>query len=72
MVRGRTKNNATDSNKTLIVDLWRPTKRYVRAVVVRGTANAVVDGVILELYRSKTKGVTADTTVSQQKVLQSP
>jgi hypothetical protein len=36
----------TDGNKCLVTDVFRPQKRYVRAVVTRGTANAVIDGVI--------------------------
>lgn len=57
-----------DGNKLLITDLFRPTKRYVRAVVSRGTANAVIDGVLAELYRAANAAVSADATVSAQKI----
>lgn len=40
-----------DDNKIAIVDVHRPRKRYVRAVVERGTQNAVIDGVIAIQYR---------------------
>jgi hypothetical protein len=52
-----------DGNDLLITDLIRPTERYVRPVVDRGTANAVVDFVIAELYRSRDLPVTQDGTV---------
>lgn len=58
----------SDGNKMLILDVVRPQKRYVRCVVDRGTANAVVDGVIAELYNARVEAITADTTVSQQAI----
>lgn len=58
-----------DSNRALITDVIQPRKRYVRCVVVRGTANAVVDGVIAELYKARVAPIAADPSVSQQKVL---
>jgi hypothetical protein len=54
-----------DSNKLLLTDVIRPTKKWVRAVVVRGVANAAIDGVILELYRARRVPVVQDGTVSQ-------
>lgn len=39
-----------DSNKMLFVDVFKPQNRYVRAVVDRGTANAVIDGVLAIQY----------------------
>lgn len=33
-------------NNVLAVEILRPSKRYVRAKLVRGTANAVVDGIL--------------------------
>lgn len=33
-------------NAVLAVEILRPSKRYVRAKLVRGTANAVVDGIV--------------------------
>jgi hypothetical protein len=58
-----------DSNKTLILSLYRPQYRYIRAVVVRGTQNAVVDGVIAEQYLAANEPVTQDTSVSASKVV---
>ncbi len=55
---------ATDSdNKLLVVDVHRPSSRYIFARVKRGTANAVIDGVIAIQYRSKSVPVTQSSTV---------
>lgn len=61
-----------DDNDMLITDIIRPTKRYVRPVVERGTANAVIDGVIAELYRARDLPVTQDATVIEVVKLVSP
>lgn len=53
-----------DSNKLLICDVYRPKFRYLRAVVVRGTANAVINSVVAELYEPVTAPTTQDTSVS--------
>jgi hypothetical protein len=59
-----------DSNKMLILDVSNnnidPTKQYGRFVVTRGTANAVLDGLIAELYGVRSLPQSADTTVSAQ------
>jgi hypothetical protein len=62
----------TDGNKCLVTDVFRPQKRYVRAVVTRGTANAVIDGVIALQYSARVQPVTNDTTVKAAKLLISP
>ena len=57
-----------DSNKLLIVDVSRTqiTKRYMRVVVQRGTANAVIDGVVADQYQCRTVPQTqAGSTISQ-------
>ena len=61
-----------DANKCLVTEVFRPQERYVRAVVIRGTANAVIDGVIALQYSSRTKPTTNDTTVKATKLLISP
>ena len=60
-----------DSNKMLITDLFKPRKRYVRAVVERGTANAVVDAILLELYLPQMTPTPLDTTVSGRAIVNS-
>ncbi len=61
-----------DGNKCLVTDVYRPQKRYVRAVVTRGTANAIIDGVIALQYSTCVKPVTNDATVKAAKLLVSP
>jgi hypothetical protein len=61
-----------DSNKMLVCDVYRPVHRYLRAIVLRGTANAVIDCVIAELYEPITEPTLADTTVSKQSMTISP
>lgn len=51
-------------NKLLVLDIHRAAERYVRAVIVRGTADATVDGVIAILYGSRVLPVTSDSTVA--------
>lgn len=62
----------TDSNKMIIAEVNFPTKRYLRAVVDRGTANAVIDGVIVELFGAALRPVTKDSSVSVQHVVNCP
>ena len=54
-----------DSNKLLVLDIFRPQFRYVRPVVSRGTANAVVDFVLGILYNAHSLPITTQpSTVS--------
>lgn len=53
-------------NKALIVDVINPAGRYVFSRLKRGTANAVIDGCICELYNPRTIPVTADSSVLAQ------
>ena len=50
-------------NKLLVLDVVRPGKRYLRGDLVRATANAVVDGVFVIRYNSKTKPRTQGSDV---------
>lgn len=55
---------ASDADyKTLIVDVSKPTGRYIYATLGRGTANAVVCGILFELYDPYVLPVTADSNV---------
>lgn len=42
-----------DDNKLLIVDVYQPTKRYVRTQLTRATANSVYDGTLAIRYKAK-------------------
>ena len=55
-----------DSNKMLCLDVLRPGHRYIRAVVVRGTANAVLDSLVYIPYHLRAMPAPAyGSTVSQ-------
>lgn len=58
-------------NKLLISDVVRPNKRYVFPRLKRGTANAVVDGILAIQYRTGDLPVTQGSTVLAQ-ALSSP
>lgn len=52
-----------DSNDIALLEVSKPTKRYVRCVVERGTENAVIESVTAALYSAAEKPVTQDATV---------
>jgi hypothetical protein len=55
---------ATDAdNKLMIVDVIRPSKRYVFASLTRTTANAVVDSITAIQYNSRSVDVSQGSTV---------
>lgn len=62
----------TDNNKTHALDIYRPQKRYLKAIVTRATGNVVIDGVFAILYKSSKKPISQGTTVQSNKVLVSP
>jgi hypothetical protein len=67
-----------DSNKLFALDIYAPQQRYVRPLIVRGTANAVVDGIFALQYQGAKLGygLTAspafDATFKALAVLASP
>ncbi len=62
----------SDSNGCVLLDIFRPQQRYLTPVVLRGTGNAVIDGVFAILYRGRNKPVALDATVAARTVLASP
>jgi hypothetical protein len=58
-----TATETTADDKLLILDVIRPGKRYVRADLVRATANVVVDGIIAYRYNARTIPTTQNTDV---------
>ncbi|WP_437231067.1 hypothetical protein SH661x_002311 [Planctomicrobium sp. SH661] len=54
-----------DGNKLLVIDIWQPSKNYVRPVVVRGTANAVIDGVFAIQYNARSLPTSMSTSVKE-------
>jgi hypothetical protein len=61
-----------DSGKTLISDAYRPGYAYVRPVVERGTANAVIQCVVGDFYLAQIEPVTPDATNSATTVTAYP
>jgi len=51
-----------EDNMVLVLEVIKPTDRYVRCVVDRGTANAVIDGVIAIQYNARNVPTTQDAT----------
>lgn len=58
----------TSDNDLLVLDIYRPSERYVRPVITRATANAVIDGVIAIQYGARELPTTndADTVASTE------
>lgn len=61
-----------DSNKLLVVDIYKPQLRFLKPVVLRATANAVINCVIAILYKGLKGPVVNDATLSQIRSLVSP
>ena len=63
----------SDSDQVIILDIVRPRERYVRAVLERGTANAVIDGIVAIQYNPRKLPTTQDaTTVQTSLTVESP
>ena len=62
----------TDDNKISILDIVRPTRRFVQLVIKRATQNAVVDYAWYELYGPRKLPVVKDANVSAQEIWVSP
>ena len=62
-----------DDNQCIILDLYKPVERYIRAVLERATQNAVIDGIVAKQYLPRVKPTTHDSaTVQEAKMLVSP
>lgn len=63
----------TDDNKVWVLDIYRPTKRFVKCIVNRATANTTIDSVMAELYEPRNIPAVNDvTTVLGSKLLVEP
>ncbi len=51
-----------DDNQMVITEIVKPQERYLKHVIDRGTANAVVDFLIVELFGPVKEPVSSDTT----------
>lgn len=54
-----------DSDKALAVEVFRPVHRFVKPVLVRGTANAALNAIIAIRYRGSKVPVALGATVSK-------
>jgi hypothetical protein len=61
-----------DGNRSLVLEICKPAKRYIRPVINRATANAVIDSVVAIQYASSKSPTTNDTTVAVAKLRVSP
>lgn len=61
-----------DDNKVVQIEVHRPSERYLRCVVDRGTQNAVVDGIFAVLGNAKKKPCTPGATLVAPVLVVSP
>lgn len=67
-----------DGNKCIVLDVYRPQQRFVRPVLNRATANAVLDGIIAIQYQGDKLAVgqalspALDATIKSVTVVASP
>lgn len=54
---------STSSNKALLVDVYRPLQRYVRAAFTRTAQNATVNTIIAIQYKSMFRPTTLDSSI---------
>lgn len=65
--------SASDADsKALVLDVHKPRERYVRAVLERGTANAVVDAVIAIQYMPWSAPTAHDASVIAAALINDP
>jgi hypothetical protein len=71
---GSSTGNAADGDagKCLVLDIYKPKERYVKPVLVRGTANAVVTSIIAILYNAAEEPVATTAAISKRKTVASP
>jgi len=62
----------TDSGKCLAITVYRPTKKFVRPVILRPTANAVIDSVLCILGKPRALPTSQSSDVKASKVLAEP
>lgn len=63
----------TDDNKVAIVEVLRPTRRYLRVQVTRNNANSVIDGILALQYGARILPTTDDaTTIKTRSIVANP
>lgn len=61
-----------DGDEVIAVEVIRPTKRYVKCLVLRTTANVVLDGILAILGGAQSLPVTQPATINGKEVFVSP
>ena len=61
-----------DDNDQIVIDILRPEERYLRPVLLRGTGNAVIDGIVAIQYKARETPITDHSTVVKIERLSSP
>lgn len=61
-----------DDNQVFVLEVRRPTKRYVRCTVSRATQNSVVDGIVARRYGGRVKPATNGATIGGVETHASP
>ena len=56
-----------DDNKLKYLDVFRPTKQYLKLVISRATQNATVGGIVAIQYKARTRPVTHGTGVAGER-----
>jgi hypothetical protein len=69
---GLTAGASNADNTALVLDVHKPRERYVRPVLSRGTANAVVDGIIAIQYGPQHKPTTQAASVIASALIADP
>ncbi|WP_020475253.1 hypothetical protein [Zavarzinella formosa] len=59
-----TSDGTSTDNKLMILDIIKPTKRYVRVIVTRAVANHVVESVVAAVYCNRDEPVTQTNSLS--------
>lgn len=63
---------STADSKALVLDVFKPSKRYVRAALTRATANAAIDGIVAIQYGAQNKPSAHDASVIASAFLNDP
>lgn len=63
---------ADADNDLLVLDVYKPTERYVRAQITRGVANSVVNDIVAIQYGAMKTPITQGATVLDSELYVSP
>ena len=63
---------STNTKQKIVVDIYRPTARYVQVVTVLAVANTVIDDMTVVLYKSQDNAAAVDATVATQLIVNHP